>query len=546
MWGIVFKSSMKNIGLIKSPIRVFSSTSTRISEEYLRCLKNGSILKDPNQSGVVYYFSRLENALKNYKRPEIPAFEIVRLLETGGVERVGIYDKEEEAKKDMIYYDAISKDNEKYKLKPYLQPTVLSNAFGIRKKITESYQVVPRLPTEVVPYSVAHPEFRKQQEMKKIEKRIHMSEEDINKLERGHTYEWCRVPRGIYLYGNVGTGKSMIMDMFYNCVSVNGNKYRVHFHEFMQDIHRRVHERNIHMKGKEGVYEHSHLTGDQESIIQVSKDIALEYPLICFDEFHVTDIADALILCHIFETLFKCGTVVVCTSNQSPELLYKGGLNRYYFLPFISLLQQYCRPIDIDSSIDYRKTTAFPVEDVVLYPLGEATTSVLESLYPPLFKPNTSLSLPIKGNRVLEVPSAYKGLCMFTFKDLCINDRGIDDYMSICKHFHTLILTDVPIFTLDKPSSLSRFVTLIDQLYDNKKRIILTAETPIDGLFKSVFDLEQHFIDKAKQSKNEMEKGRYDSVTAVAFSCRRTLSRLYEMTSKDYLNKHSQMNENLE
>ena len=311
----------------------------------------------------------------------------------------GIYDSEQEAKIDLMYFGANNPDASEFYIKPYMEPTTLSNSVQKRKEVTTTLNQFPRLPTEVSRYRTfsqfnhtwKQPKAPKESSDRPVapddELTIndHITYKRFSKTEeaqslphrRGQQSETPRIPRGIYLYGDVGTGKSFLMDMFYSNCRVNGGKCRVHFHEFMQDFHRQLHdfkEQQIRENGRES---HLALTSEKDAIVQVSKQIALSNLLICFDEFHVTDIADALILSHIFETFYKSGSVVFATSNHAPENLYMNGLNRMFFLPFISLITTHSRVIDISSSVDYRKSLAHPVDDVVLTPSGPAADSVL-------------------------------------------------------------------------------------------------------------------------------------------------------------------------
>lgn len=282
---------------------------------------------------------------------------------------------------------------ESYYIKPYLEPTTLSNSVQKRRVVTSTINPFPRLPTEVSRYRTfsqfnhtwKQPKVSPEPEVVVPEVVLNPHHITFEQLKgtvslperRGTMSRMPRIPRGIYLYGDVGTGKSYMMDLFFKNVTVEGGKCRVHFHEFMQDFHRQLHEykeRQIQVYGRE---DHLHMTSEKDAIIQVSKNIALQNTLICFDEFHVTDIADALILSHIFETFYKAGSVVFSTSNHAPENLYMNGLNRMFFMPFISLITSHSRVIDIASNVDYRKSLAHPVDDVVLTPCGPAANDVL-------------------------------------------------------------------------------------------------------------------------------------------------------------------------
>ena len=312
----------------------------------------------------------------------------------------GIYDSEDEAKLDLLYFGQKDTEQCEFYIKPYLEPTTISSSVQKRKVVTSSINQFPRLPTEVSRYRT-YSQFRNTWKQPKAssEKSNRSPEADDVLTSNNHlTYKKLlslstnteekpdrrgimatppRIPRGIYLFGDVGTGKSFLMDLFYQTCKVNGGKCRVHFHEFMQDFHRQLHEYKQQQIQENGREQHMRLTSEKDAIVQVSKKIALDNILICFDEFHVTDIADALILSHIFETFYKMGSVVFATSNHAPDNLYSNGLNRMFFLPFIALLSSHSRVIDIASKVDYRKSLAHPVNDVVITPAGPAADDVL-------------------------------------------------------------------------------------------------------------------------------------------------------------------------
>ena len=309
----------------------------------------------------------------------------------------GIYDNEEEARIDLMYFGKHDEEQHEFYIKPYLEPSTLSNAVQRRKVVTSSINQFPRLPTEVSRYRTFS-QFNRTWKQPKVETPVSEPEKPAETLNPRHlTYKQLlelpeatalpdrrgvmssvpQIPRGIYLYGDVGTGKSYLMDLFYKTVSVDGGKIRVHFHEFMQDFHRQLHQYKQQQIKELGREDHIHMTSEKDAIIQVSKQIAMKNVLICFDEFHVTDIADALILSHIFETFYKCGSIVFATSNHAPDNLYMNGLNRMFFMPFIYLISTHSRVIDIASQTDYRKSLAHPVNDVIITPCGPAADDVL-------------------------------------------------------------------------------------------------------------------------------------------------------------------------
>lgn len=302
-------------------------------------------------------------------------------------------------------------------------------------------------------------------------------------------------PQGLYLYGAVGRGKSMLMDLFFSLAPV-AKKRRVHFHAFMQETHARIHEyRQAHPK-----------SGDPMPAI--AKAIAAEVTLLCFDELQVKDIADASILGRLFSLLLEAGIVVVATSNRHPDDLYKGGLNRHRFLPFIDFLKQRHDIHALLAEKDYRlaRLTAAPVW---FSPCGPRARKALDERFDTLTEGVASapLRLDLKG-RFLDVPQAAGGVARIGFEALCIEARGAADYLALAAHFHTLILDNVPLLEPQKKNEAVRFVTLIDALYEAKVKLIASADGPPQKLYPEGDE---------------------------AFEFERTVSRLMEMQSRDYL-----------
>ncbi|MBT6510357.1 MAG: cell division protein ZapE, partial [Rhodospirillaceae bacterium] len=240
-------------------------------------------------------------------------------------------------------------------------------------------------------------------------------------------------PRGIYLHGGVGRGKSMLMDLFFETVPVTA-KRRVHFHAFMQEVHR-----TIHLERQSGRHD-----SDGDTISAMADAVTRNTTLLCFDEFHVTDIADAMILGRLFEQLFRRGIVVVATSNRHPRDLYAGGINRQLFLPFIAMLEERLEIIAVDTEQDYRM--AFLAEaGVYRVPADAAARAALDTAFARLVGEAEveAVSIEVQG-RMLEVPRQARHVARFNFEELCDRPLGSADYLALTEHFHTLVIDDIP------------------------------------------------------------------------------------------------------
>ena len=302
-------------------------------------------------------------------------------------------------------------------------------------------------------------------------------------------------PTGLYLYGAVGRGKSMLMDMFFDLAPV-AKKRRVHFHAFMQETHARIHGfRQAHPK-----------SGDP--MPEIAKALAGEVRLLCFDEFQVKDIADASILGRLFGLLLDAGIVMVATSNRHPDDLYKGGLNRQRFLPFIELMKTRLDIHELGSNTDYR-LARLQAKPVWFSPCGPAARRALDERFDSLTEGVLAapLELDLKG-RKLGVRHAAGGVARMGFDELCVEARGAADYLALAAHFHTLVLDNIPLLEPQKKNEAVRFVTLIDALYEAKVKLIASADGPPQKLYPSGDE---------------------------AFEFERTVSRLMEMQSKQYL-----------
>ena len=305
--------------------------------------------------------------------------------------------------------------------------------------------------------------------------------------------------RGLYIWGGVGRGKSMLMDLFFGCVDV-GPKRRVHFHEFMLEVHNRLRVARMREEG--------------DPIPPVAGALAQDAKLLAFDEMVVNNMADAAILSRLFSALIDAGTVVVATSNRAPADLYKDGLNRELFLPFIALLEQRLDVLPLDGPTDYRleRLGGFPTW---YSPLGEAATKAVSRAffrltdYPPEDRENVpTCDLMVSPNRSLHVPKALKGVAVFSFKRLCGQPRGAADYLAIAKAFHTVIIVGIPVMGPERRNEAARFVTLVDAFYEHKVKLLATAVAEPEMLYPS---------------------------GDGAFEFARTVSRLSEMRSRDYL-----------
>ncbi len=281
------------------------------------------------------------------------------------------------------------------------------------------------------------------------------------------------VRQGIYIYGAVGRGKSALMDLFYDGAPIE-KKRRVHFHAFMLDVHARIHAQRQRIK--EG-------QARSDPIPPVAAGIAEEAILLCFDEFQVHDPADAMILSRLFSEMFENGVVVVATSNRAPDDLYKGGLNRELFLPFIELLKSQVDVLGLESARDYR-LARLKTMPVYFTPLESSTETKLDEAFAKLTDGAmpTAQILEVQG-RSITVPVSAAGIARFTFDDLCRQPLGAADYIEIARQFHTLFLSDIPVMEAKHRNEAKRFVNLIDVLYEHGVNLICSAGGPPDRLY---------------------------------------------------------------
>ncbi len=306
-------------------------------------------------------------------------------------------------------------------------------------------------------------------------------------------------PQGLYLYGGVGRGKSMLMDLFFDSAPVD-RKRRVHFHEFMLEVHQRIHDHRQSGKVKAG--------GADDSLPELARALAGEAWLLCFDEFHVTNVVDAMILGRLFTHLFELGVVVVATSNWPPDMLYKDGLQRDLFLPFIALLKDKLDILSLDGPTDYR-LDRLKGQPIYHHPLGAAADRAMADTFATLTGGATPdpTHLLVQGRRV-EIARAAKGVAWVGFQDMCGKPLGAADYLAIATHFHTLLIDGVPTMKDEMRNEAKRFMTLIDALYEHRVNLMIAAEGPPERLYP---------------------EGTH------AFEFERTVSRLMEMQAEDYL-----------
>jgi cell division protein ZapE len=306
--------------------------------------------------------------------------------------------------------------------------------------------------------------------------------------------------KGFYIHGGVGRGKTMLMDIFFKRCP-EPRKRRAHFHDFMADVHDRI---NVHRALlKDGK------TKQADPIPPVAEAIARDARVICFDEFAVTDIADAMILSRLFEALFQQGVVLVATSNVAPENLYRNGLNRELFLPFLELLQTKVETIAFDSGHDYRADTLAATARYIT-PLGPEADAAFAAAFKDLTRGAVpdAVVLQVMGRSLL-VPASVLGVAKFNFDDLCRKPLAARDYLAICRAHHTLFIANIPVLGESERNEAKRFILLIDTVYDNQLRLVVSAASEPDALYTAANGTE-------------------------AFEFARTASRLTEMRGSDW------------
>jgi len=308
-------------------------------------------------------------------------------------------------------------------------------------------------------------------------------------------------PRGLYIHGAVGRGKTMLMDLFFQQSPVE-HKRRAHFHEFMAEVHERIYGFRQNISRGE--------IADGDVIALTASSIFDEAWLLCFDEFHVTDIADAMILGRLFSKLFELGTVVVATSNVAPDDLYKGGLNRALFLPFIAQISDHMDVLRLDARTDFRLEKLTGVK-MWLVPADRDADAALDKAWVKMTgnakcKPR---DISIKG-RILRVPCSADGVARFSFADICEKPLAASDYLRLAHDYHTIMIDRIPVMDYAERNAAKRFIALIDTLYDNAVKLMASAEADPLSLYQA-------------------------TEGAEANEFKRTASRLIEMSSESYL-----------
>lgn len=306
-------------------------------------------------------------------------------------------------------------------------------------------------------------------------------------------------PRGLYIWGDVGRGKTMLMDLFFETAKVE-KKRRAHFHEFMADVQDRLNAARQALKGEK----------DTDPIAPVAAELADEALLLCFDEFHVNDIADAMILSRLFERLFDRGVVMVATSNVPPDDLYREGLNRPLFLPFLKLLKEKCDTINLMARTDYRleKLSGTQMWHV---PADREAQQQIDEVWRKLAgrEGGAPTELSYRG-RSIHIPFAGSGAARFDFADLCRQPLGAADFVQIAHNFHTVVIEDIPVMSPDQRNEAKRFILLVDAFYDNAVKLVASAAAERQDIYQG-------------------------DGTVEAAEFKRTISRLIEMGSTDYL-----------
>ncbi len=361
---------------------------------------------------------------------------------------------------------------------------------------------------------------------------------------------------GLYFYGGVGIGKTMLMDLFYKCcLPILPNTRRDHFHAFMLDVHNRMHKYRNSPEFRKN---------KSNAVNYIANQIANETKMLCLDELQVTDIADAAILRSLFGTLFERECMVVATSNRAPNELYKDGFNREIIIPFIKLVEQKCKVIQLDQgvkSVDYRRESQ-PVFGMYNYPINDQTLLIMkEQLYRHSgnVEPKPiDYTIPETGKRVHIQFGVPKHVCMVSFKELCERDMGSSDYLSLAKLYPTILITDIPQLNVgnsNMSNETRRFIVLIDILYDMRIRVIISAHVPVDTIFKvDVDEEEQKRVDERVDLLKKDRFGRsstllsdlnvatgdgtsigsFTAMRDMLFAFKRTQSRLIEMQGESY------------
>jgi len=339
-------------------------------------------------------------------------------------------------------------------------------------------------------------------------------------------------PRGLYLYGDVGTGKTMLMDLFYNTLPTRiTHKRRVHFHAFMLDVHKRMHTAKA--------------AGAGDPLVPVARDLANEAHVLCLDEFQVTDIADAMILRRLLDALLEYGVVCVFTSNRHPDELYKNGIQRTSFLPAIDLLKTQFDVTDLDSGTDYRRIPR-ALSHTYFSPLDSATRAAIDAQFAALTR-----GIPVQEGKTiriwgrnLTVPCSAGRIAQFSFAELCGQPLGAADYLELTQRFRTLFVTDVPQMGLSEKDKARRFITFIDACYDSRTRLFVSSEVPIFEIFSDdsntgpgapASDHMRALMDELKLPAEVVGAASLFNGEEELFAFARCCSRLVEMGSAEWM-----------
>ncbi|KAH8830271.1 AFG1-like ATPase-domain-containing protein [Flagelloscypha sp. PMI_526] len=330
-------------------------------------------------------------------------------------------------------------------------------------------------------------------------------------------------PKSLYLFGDVGSGKTMLMDLFFHSLPDSlRRKRRIHFHAFMIDVHKRIHAAKIKL-GLDG--------GDP--IPLVARDLADEAYILCFDEFQVTDIADAMVLRRLLETLLNFGVIFVMTSNRHPEDLYKNGIQRSSFLPAIELLKSQFVVFPLDSGTDYRRIPR-ALAKVYYNPLNDETRREIDKLW----------TLTSWGRKIV-IPESNKEMARFKFHDLCGNKSpmGASDYIEVTQTFKTIFITDIPRLDMNSKDLARRFITLIDACYESRTRLFVSSEVPVTRVFSidrkgdNISDHMRSVMDELGLSTDAVGSNPIFTGEEEVFAFARACSRLVEMGSKDWISQ---------
>lgn len=421
--------------------------------------------------------------------------------------------------------------------------------------------------------------LQQQEQMQKKQQHdtIH-SNNDSDKNEEPPSIS-IQVPRGFYIHGSVGSGKSMLLNVFHEHAPTH-KKRRLHFHSFLQEIHQRIHVLNKQLLDKHGRSFHIDTDKARNPILHIAQQVSEEVTLLCIDEFQVTDIADAMILAQFFGELWRQGVIVAATSNRPPDALYEGGLNREYFLPFIELLKKYCVVHHLTekssvgdantTGIDYRRVRSgvnanesnthgdyFHLTTNIKH--GEQASRELDRLFlhyqekHPITSNAQPITLQVNFKRTLIVHRAHSDvIARFTFDELCTKERGSSDYNAIANQFQIVMIENIPRLDLKHPDRARRFITLIDELYEAECCLVCSAVDVPDRLFigkateeesgthgkKSMADNNVSLngtmlaVDVAQSQNTALSS--LASVKELSFAFRRAASRVLEMSSKSW------------